>query len=279
MRTIPGNKVIAAVEKLCGAANVEMPKDILEALEAAQKSEESPAARYALTQNIENARLALKSKMPLCQDTGMAVFFVEVGRDARIKEDIYKLIAEGVRRGYKKSYLRASMVGDPIFRKNTGDNTPPIIHTEIVSGSKLKIHFMPKGGGAENMSRQMTLTPSAGIEGVKKFIIETIENAGPNACPPFVVGVGIGGNFETAPLLAKKVLLRKIGTKHKDSFYKNLEQDLLEEANRLGIGAQGVGGSITALSVFVEVSPCHISAIPVAVNIQCHVCRHKSVTL
>jgi fumarate hydratase subunit alpha len=230
---------------------------------------------------LENHRLAAREQRPACQDTGLAVVFLELGQDVRIEGgDLVAAINEGVRRGYEKGYLRKSVVAEPLFeRKNTRDNTPAIIHTSIVAGDKLKITLAPKGGGAENMSGVAMMIPAAGVEGVRKFVIEQVRKAGPNPCPPVVVGVGIGGNFEVAPLLAKKALVRPMGSRNPNPAYAALEDELLEAINKLGIGPQGLGGSTTALAVHVEYAPCHIASLPVAVNLNCHVSPHQSITL
>jgi fumarate hydratase subunit alpha len=279
MRILDAKTIIREVAVLCGRANYALPADVDSAMRKAAAKEVSLPAKDALMQCVENSMLAGKYMMPLCQDTGLAVFFVEFGTDLRVKGGIYRAIESGVRAGYKKNYLRASVVGDPLRRKNTGDNTPPVIHLKLVPGNKLKITFMPKGGGAENMSRLVMLAPYAGEEGVVKFVVDTVEQAGPNPCPPIIVGVGIGGTFDTVAILAKKALLRKIGSINKDPYYKGLEKKLLNAVNKLGIGAQGLGGRISALSVFIEHAPCHIASLPVAVNIQCHVARHESIVL
>ena len=227
-----------------------------------------------------NSELAAKEQMPICQDTGTAVVFLEIGQEVYIKGGyIYDAVNEGVRQGYYEGYLRKSIVKHPWIRENTGDNTPAIIHADIVPGDTLKIIVAPKGGGSENMSALTMLKPAAGLEGVKQFVIDTVKKAGPNACPPIIVGVAVGGNFEKAAILAKKALLRKLGQAHPDPMVAKVEQELLKKINDLGIGPQGFGGKITALAVHLEIFPCHIASLPVAVNINCHVSRHKSVVL
>lgn len=280
MKEIDAQRVIDAVKDLCIAANCDLSEDVLTAIKNAQEKEESPVGKEILKLLIENAEVARSEKLPICQDTGVAVVFVELGDEVKIVNgDIRTAINEGVKRGYTEGYLRKSMVKSPLNRVNTGDNTPAIIHFEPVKGDKLKITILPKGGGSENMSQLKMLTPSEGVEGVKKFVIETVKRAGSNPCPPIVVGVGIGGNFEYAPLLAKKALLREVGKHNPDPEIAKLEEELLELINRTGIGPQGLGGRVTALAVNIETHPCHITALPVAVNIECHAHRHKEVVL
>ncbi|SNX53843.1 fumarate hydratase [Thermoanaerobacterium sp. RBIITD] len=280
MRKIDAKLISDIVEKLCIDANYNLPEDIFDNLKEREKKEESKLGVSILKNIIENAEVAKKREIPICQDTGIAVVFVEIGQDVHIVNGSLKeAINEGVRNGYNKGFLRKSMVGDPIIRMNTNDNTPAIIHYNIVGGDKLSITVAPKGAGSENMSALKMLKPSDGIEGVKKFILDTVEAAGPNACPPLIVGVGIGGNFEYAPLLAKKALLRPIGVNNDDEDIKSLEIELLEKINKLGIGPQGLGGTTTALAVNIEKYPTHIACLPVAVNIGCHVTRHASATL
>lgn len=280
MKEIDAQRVIDAVKDLCVAANCDLSEDVLTAIKNAQEKEESPVGKEILKLLIENAEVARSEKLPICQDTGVAVVFVELGDEVKIVNgDIRTAINEGVKRGYTEGYLRKSMVKSPLNRVNTGDNTPAIIHFEPVKGDKLKITILPKGGGSENMSQLKMLTPSEGVEGVKKFVIETVKRAGSNPCPPIVVGVGIGGNFEYAPLLAKKALLREVGKHNPDPEIAKLEEELLELINRTGIGPQGLGGRVTALAVNIETHPCHITALPVAVNIECHAHRHKEVVL
>ncbi|MBU2567251.1 MAG: fumarate hydratase [Elusimicrobia bacterium] len=277
MRDINISEITGVVKKLCLDTNFVLPEDVWKKLREAQATEESPAGKDVLKQIIENDTIAEKEKIPMCQDTGLAVVFVEVGQEVHITGgDLTDAINQGVREGYTEGYLRKSVVADPLRRKNTGDNTPAVIHTEIVSGDKLKISVIPKGGGSENMGSLAMLPPSAGVEGVKKFVVDAVKKAGSNPCPPIVVGVGIGGTFDGVALLAKRSLLRPLDSVHPDSYYAGLEKELLKEINNIGIGPQGLGGRVTALAVLIETYPCHITAIPVAVNIQCHACRRKT---
>jgi fumarate hydratase subunit alpha len=277
MREIPYEKVVEAVKEMCILSNSVLGEDVYKALEEAFKREESPVGKEVLKQIIENDRIAKEEMLPICQDTGTAVVFVELGEEVRIKGGYLKeAIYEGVRRGYDEGYLRKSMVVDPLRRKNTGDNTPPIIHIELFPDDRLKITVAPKGGGSENMSVARLFPPAVGREGIKRFVVETVERAGGNPCPPVIVGVGIGGNFEYSAYLAKKAILRPIGSRNPDPYYGELEEEILEEINKLGIGPMGVGGNITAFDVHIEAYPCHIASLPVAVNIQCHAARHLS---
>ncbi len=281
MRQIHYSEVIDVVAQLCQDTNFSLPEDVLNSLRKARAEEESPLGRIVLAQILENAQIAAEEKVPICQDCGTAIVFLELGEELEITGgnlNLYAAIEEGVRRGYKEGYLRKSIC-HPFTRKNTGDNTPAMIYTDIVPGNKLKIMFCPKGGGSENMSAIKMLSPSEGIEGVKKFVIETVKSAGSNPCPPIVVGVGIGGTFERVALLAKKALLRPFGSQNTDSELAALEDELLEKINCLGIGPAGLGGSTTALSVHIEMLPCHIASLPVAININCHAARHKEVTI
>ena len=279
MRELNVKEIQEAVKKLCMEANYYIPDDVMMALRKGVEEEESAVARATLNILIENNELAAKEEMPICQDTGLAVIFVELGQDVHlVGGDLYDAINEGVRQGYKEGYLRKSTC-HPFTRKNMGDNTPAIVHLSIVPGDKVKITVAPKGGGSENMSALRMMKPAEGLEGIKKFVIETVEKAGPNPCPPVVVGVGIGGNFEMCALLAKKALLRPIGKPNPDVELASLEQELLREINNLGIGPQGYGGRVTALAVHVEMMPCHIASLPVAVNINCHAARHKEIVL
>ena len=287
MFSIEYNEVVEAVRQLAVDAAYHLPSDVVEALEAALKKESSTEGRECLEQILENARLAEQEELPICQDTGLAVVFVEQGNEVFIQAGekekgagLTEAINQGVAEGYEQGYLRKSVVAESLDKRcNTGTNTPAIIHHEWVAGSELRITLLAKGGGAENRSRLAMLKPSDGREGVCSFVVETIKQAGADACPPFVVGVGIGGNFEVAPLLAKRALLRKINSSHPEAYYANMESDLLERINGLGIGPQGLGGSTTALGVLIETAGCHIASLPVAVNIECHAHRHKSVTL
>mgnify|MGYP001015729878 FL=1 len=280
MRTIHVSNITEAVEELCIEANLVLNRDIREALEKAEKIEESETGRSILQSLIKNADIAASDRLAICQDTGMVIVFVELGQEAHIVGgSLEEAINQGVRQGYKKGYLRNSVVEDPLRRKNTGDNTPAIIYYNIVEGDRLTLHVAPKGFGSENMSAVKMLKPSDGVEGVKKFVIDTVSQAGPNPCPPIIVGVGIGGSMEKAALLAKKALMRPIDESNPDPYYKELEEELLRSINNLGIGPAGLGGRITALGVNIDVYPTHIAGLPVAVNIGCHVTRHKSITL
>ncbi len=277
MREIAAEQITNLVARLCQTANTDLGNDVVKALNEAIQLEESQVGCDCLQRLIENAQIAAAESIPICQDTGMAIIFVEYGQQVVIKDgDFAQAIHEGVRRGYKEGYLRNSVVSDPLERVNTGDNTPAIIHTRIVPGEQLKITVAPKGFGSENMSRLKMLTPAEGIEGVKKFIVETVNLAGANPCPPIVIGVGIGGSMEMAALLAKEGLLREIGTPNQNTSLVGLEAELLQTINELGIGPQGLGGRCTALAVHVSTYPTHIAGLPVAVNISCHVTRHKS---
>ncbi len=277
---ISASEITEKVSRLCMDANFNLNEDVLDALRDSYEAEVSPVAKEIFAELLENAKIAHECQMPLCQDTGVAVVFVEIGEDIEIVGGrLYDAIHEGIREGYKKGFLRKSMVKDPLNRINTGDNTPAIIHTEFTAETHLKITFMAKGGGCENMSRLAMLTPADGKAGVINFVVETVKIAKANPCPPIIVGVGIGGTFDYAALLAKKSLLRPLGTKHIDPDTANLENEMLERINNLGIGAQGLGGWITAMAVHVERYPCHIASLPVAVNIECHAHRVKTVTL
>lgn len=276
MREIQVKEIENAVRDLCIEANYYIGNDIKEALKKSKEEEPYKIAEDVLDKILLNDEIAEKEKMPMCQDTGMACVFLEIGQDVHIIGGLLEdAINEGVRRGYTEGYLRKSVVKDPIDRVNTKDNTPAIIYYDIVAGDKIKITLAPKGFGSENMSRIGMLKPADGLEGVKKFIIETVKLAGPNPCPPMVVGVGIGGTFDKAAYLAKKALLRPINTSNKQEFYKNLEKELLQKINELGIGPQGFGGKTTALGLNIETYPTHIAGLPVAVNINCHATRHK----
>jgi len=274
MREIHVDKIIDTVKDLCIKANYELPQDVREFLLKALEREESEVGREVIKQLLENADIAQRERIPICQDTGSAVVFVELGQDVHIVGgNLHDAINEGVRRGYTEGYLRKSIVRDPLRRKNTGDNTPAFIHVELVPGDKMKITVLPKGGGSENMGKLAILTPAEGIEGVKRFVLKAVEEAGPNPCPPVVLGVGIGGTFEYATYLAKKALLRPLGVRNPDPFYAKLEEELMEEVNKLGIGPQGLGGITTALDVHVEYFATHITSLPVAVNFNCHATR------
>ncbi|MEO0131855.1 MAG: fumarate hydratase [candidate division WOR-3 bacterium] len=280
MREIKYQDIVDTVARLCIEANCIIGEDVVDAFKRALQLEESPTGRDILKQLIENTEIAKNEMIPACQDTGTAVVFVELGSDVRITGgELFDAINKGVAKGYTEGYLRKSIVADPLRRKNTGDNTPAVIHTEIVSGDRLKITVAPKGGGSENMSEVKMLTPAHGWEGIKKFVVDRVLRSKANPCPPIIVGVGIGGNFEKVAYLAKKALLREIGSVHPDPFYAEKEKELLEEINKTGIGPQGFGGRMTALAVFIETYPCHIASMPVAVNINCHAARHKTAVL
>lgn len=280
MREIPVSKITEEVARLSIEANYHLGEDVIQALHKALEIEESPVGRSIIERIIENARIADQEEYPYCQDTGFAVVYVELGQDVKlVGGDLYEAINEGVRKGYTEGYLRKSIVRDPLRRVNTGDNTPAVIWTDVVPGDKVKITVAAKGGGSENMSEVRMLKPADGAEGVKDFVVDRVERSGGNPCPPIVVGVGIGGTFEKCAWLAKKAALRKIGERNPDPFYAEMEEELLERINKLGIGPQGLGGRVTALDVHIEAYPCHIASLPVAVNIQCHADRHKSVVI
>ena len=277
MREIHSNEITNAVRELCIKANSFLPKDIENSLKKSFEDEKFEIAKDTLLKLIENSSIASSENVPICQDTGMACIFLEIGQDVHISgQFIDDAINEGVKQGYEEGYLRKSIVKDPINRINTKDNTPAAITYEFVPGENIKITVAPKGFGSENMSKIKMLKPADGIEGVKKFITDTVKEAGPNPCPPMVIGVGIGGNFDKVAALAKKALLRPIDEYNSDDFYKNLEEEMLVKINQLGIGPQGFGGKTTALGVNIETLPTHIAGLPVAVNISCHVTRHAS---
>lgn len=279
MREIDVGLITEKVKELCIQANTDLGDDVLRAFDHAIEREESPLAIEILKELKENARIAKEEKVPICQDTGVAVIFMEVGQEVHfVGGDLKEAIFEGVRQGYREGYLRKSMC-HPFTRANTGDNTPAILHIEIVPGDKVKLIVAPKGGGSENMSRVVMLSPSDGIEGIKKYVVQRVKESGSNPCPPTIIGVGIGGNFEQAALLAKKSLLRPIGSRNPDPELDRLESEILQEINRLGIGPQGLGGRTTSLAVHILMMPCHIASFPLAVNIQCHAHRHKEVIL
>ncbi len=281
MRVIEFDELVDKVKQLVIDANCYLPDDVMNAIKTAYEEEESPIGREILAQIIENNEIARRERLPICQDTGFAVFFVELGSEIYIKGGtLEQALEEGTRRGYREGYLRKSIVDDPVIdRKNTGDNTPIATHIHIVTGDKLKITFMPKGGGAENMAEVAMLSPAEGIEGVKRFVIERVKRSGGRPCPPVIVGVGIGGTFDYVAYLAKRALLRRIGEHHPDDRFAQLERDLLDEINQLGIGPMGLGGRVTALAVHVETYPCHIATMPVAVNLNCHAARHKTIVI
>ncbi len=279
MREIEVAQVTQAVKEAAVAANYEPGEDLLRALARGMAEEESESGREIFRQLLENARITREQRIPMCQDCGLAVVFVELGQDVHLVGGSFEMaIHAGVRQGYGEGYLRKSLC-DPLTRANTGDNTPAVIHTEIVAGDSLKLTVVPKGGGSENMSRVHMLKPAEGWAGIKEKVVSTVREAGPNPCPPIIVGVGIGGTFERAALLSKKALIRELGLPHADPELAKLEQELLLAVNDLGIGPQGLGGRITALAVHLLMQPCHIASLPVAVNIQCHASRHQEVIL
>jgi fumarate hydratase subunit alpha len=281
MREIEASAINRAVAKLCQDANFNLGEDVLAALKKAHQTEQSPLGRETLSQIIENACIAREEKLPLCQDCGTAVVFLEIGQDVHISGgDLNKAVEEGVRQGYEQGYLRKAMVKQPFSaRINTKDNTPAVIHTEIVPGDRLKISVLPKGAGAENMSRLGMLLPNDGQQGIIELVLKTVEEAGGNPCPPLIIGLGIGGTGEKAMLMAKKALLRRVGEPNPDPEIARLEQEVLTRVNALGVGPMGYGGTVTALAVHALVMPAHIGSLPVAVNLQCHSARHKEVML
>jgi fumarate hydratase subunit alpha len=284
VREIGFDKIVDTVEHLCIEAGHELPPDVLAALEEAARKESNPAAAKILNQLIENARIAADEKIPLCQDTGLAVVFVEQGCEVFVKTEEGQTLSDainaGVAAGYKNGFLRNSVIAEPLKnRKNTGSNTPAVIHYSVVAGDKLKIAVITKGAGCENKSQFKMFNPTAGREEIIEWIVDVVKQAGADACPPLIVGVGIGGNFELSCLLSKKALLRNLGQKNSDEFYAKLEDDLLYQINALGLGPQGLGGDTTALACLIETAPCHIASLPVAVNIECHSHRHKSAVL
>jgi len=280
MKEIQFDTIKDKVAKLCIDANCLLGDDVVQAFKNGLKIEESPAGRDILNQLLENEQIARKEMVPICQDTGWAVVWVRMGSGVRVQGgELYDAIQQGVAKGYKDGFLRKSIVEDPLRRKNTGTNTPAIIYTDIVPGDGLEITVQPKGGGAENMSEVKMLSAADGADGIAKFVLDRVWRSQANPCPPIVVGIGIGGTFEKCAMLAKHSLLREIGSVHPDPFYAEMEKNLLERINRLGIGPQGLGGRVTALAVFIEAFPCHIATMPCAVNINCHAARHQSVTL
>jgi fumarate hydratase subunit alpha len=275
MREIDVAVVSAAVAEMCKEANYYLGEDVTKAFEKGLAEEVSPVGREVFKQLLENARIAREEEVPMCQDTGTAVLFVELGQEVRlVGGDFNEALNAGVRRGYAEGYLRKSIVKDPLQRVNSGDNTPAVVHLQIVPGAQIKITLAPKGGGSENMSAVKMLTPSQGSQGLVDFVVETASRAGSNPCPPIVVGVGFGGNFEKVAYLAKKALLRPLGQPNADPFYADLEKEMLEQINNTGVGPQGFGGRFTALAVHIEAYPCHIASMPAAVNINCHASRH-----
>ena len=279
MRELSANAVTDAVARLCVKANCRLPEDIRRRLEMMEQAEDWPAAAEILSQIRENYRLAEACASPICQDTGLACVFLEIGQDVHIIGNLHDAVNEGVAKGYTDGYLRKSAVRDPLNRVNTGDNTPAMIYIDLVPGDTVKITVAPKGFGSENMSAIKMLRPSDGVQGVKDFVLQTVKNAGPNPCPPIVVGVGIGGTFDKAAYLAKTAMLRSVEEPNPDPYYAALEQELLEQINALGIGPQGLGGRTTALGVNIQTMPTHIAGLPVAVNINCHVTRHATEVL
>ena len=277
MKTIKASDIVEAVAKMCVTANHELPADVQAAFETCHAAEEAPAAKEIFRQLLENSELSRTTNLPLCQDTGLGVFFVEVGEDVKVEGgSLRAAINDGMVKGYKDGYLRKSSC-DPFTRKNTGDNAPAIIHFDIVPGDTLKICMMAKGGGSENMSRVTMLAPAQGWKGIKEFVVNRVAEAGPNPCPPTIVGVGFGGNFELAAINSKQALMRALDDRHPDPEIAKLEDELLEAINHLGIGPMGLGGKTTSLGVKIVVAPCHLASLPLAVNIQCHSARHKEV--
>ena len=277
MREINVSQITDVVERLCIEANTHLPGDVKDAICKCRATEDWDVAKGVLDKIIENYEIADANEVPICQDTGMACVFLEIGQDVHlVGGNLAEAVDEGVRRGYTNGYLRKSVVADPVLRGNTGDNTPAMLYTEIVPGEQIKITVGPKGFGSENMSQIRMFKPSAGLQGIKDFIIEAVETAGPNPCPPMVIGVGIGGTFDKAALLAKKALMRPVDSSHPNPFYADLEKEMLEKVNELGIGPQGFGGKTTAIGLNIETMATHIAGMPCAININCHVTRHKS---
>lgn len=279
MREIAAQKITEVVKKLCIEANTYLPQDMKNRIEASHTAETWPQAKEILERIIENYQIADQQAKPICQDTGVACVFIKLGQEVHVNGDLAEAIHEGVRQGYTEGYLRKSVVRDPLDRVNTGDNTPAMIYYDIVPGDQLEITVAPKGFGSENMSQIKMLKPSDGLQGVKDFILKVVEDAGPNPCPPIVVGVGVGGTFDKAAYMAKKALMRSAEERHPEPFWAQLEAEMLERINALGIGPQGFGGKTTALCVNIEKCPTHIAGLPVAVNINCHVTRHKTEVL
>lgn len=279
MRQLDANLITQVVKKLCIEANCHLPEDMKQCIQHSYQQEQWPQAQEILERIIQNYEIADENNQPICQDTGVACVFLKIGQDVHIQGDITQAVNEGVRQGYQEGYLRKSVVADPLDRVNTGDNTPAMLYFEIVPGEQVEITVAPKGFGSENMSQIKMLRPSDGLQGVKDFVLKVVEDAGPNPCPPIVVGVGIGGTFDKAALLAKKALLREGNSENPKPMYAQLERELLEEINALGIGPQGFGGKTTALAVNIETFPTHIAGLPVAVNINCHVTRHQTEVL
>ena len=279
MRSIDSKVIEDTVARLCIEANLRLPPDVINAIERAEKAEPWDGAKRILSLLGDNVRIASEKTLPVCQDTGMACVFVELGQDVHIDGDFEEAVNNGVRRGYGEGYLRKSVVCDPLRRVNTGDNTPALLTVKLTRGDKMRITVMPKGFGSENMSALKMLKPADGVEGVKNFVLETVEKAGANPCPPIIVGVGIGGSFDKAAYLAKHALLRPVDEPNPDEYYAALERELLDKINALGIGPQGFGGKTTALAVLIEAMPTHVAGLPVAVNISCHATRRASASL
>ncbi len=281
VREITAQEITAAVRELCMRVSWDLPRDVEQALRQGYAREESSFGRYMLEQILQNCQLARERRQAICQDTGVAVLFVQVGQEVHIAGgSLAEAVNEGVRQGYADGFLRKSVVAEPLFaRENTGDNTPAVLHTELVEGDRLRILLLPKGAGSENMGAVKMLKPADGLEGARRFILDAVRAAGGNPCPPIVVGVGVGGTMEMAPILAKKALAREIGSRNPDARYAELEEELLGEINRMGIGPQGLGGRVTALDVHIEAYPTHIAMLPVAVNLNCHASRHGEIVL
>lgn len=279
MRSIDSKVIEDTVARLCIEANLRLPPDVINAIESAEKAEPWDGAKRILSLLGDNVRIASEKTLPVCQDTGMACVFVELGQDVHIEGDFEQAVNNGVRRGYGEGYLRKSVVCDPLRRVNTGDNTPALVTVKLTRGDKMRITVMPKGFGSENMSALKMLKPADGVEGVKNFVLDTVEKAGANPCPPIIVGVGIGGSFDKAACLAKHALLRPVNEPNPDEYYAALERELLDKINALGIGPQGFGGKTTALAVLIEAMPTHVAGLPVAVNISCHATRRASASL
>ena len=279
MREVQVEAIRDVVERLFIEANYDLSEDVIERFKDALEEEESPVGREVIEELLLNARIARDERIPICQDTGLAILFMEMGQDVHVTGgDLEEAVSEGVRRAYRKGYLRKSAC-DPFTRKNTGDNTPPILHVKIIPGEHIRVIVMPKGGGSENYSEVRMLTPSDGVEGVKRFVLEMVQKAGANPCPPITIGVGIGGNFETSALLSKEALMLPFGKRSDDPYLRELELAILGDVNKLGIGPEGYGGSVTALDLHIKSRPCHIASLPVAVNLQCHAHRIKEATI
>ncbi len=279
MREIQAREIAETVKRLCIEANRHLPADVAEALRAFRAQEPFESARDTLDVLLQNERIARETEMPICQDTGMAVVFADIGQEAHIAGDFESAIQEGVRAGYTEGLLRKSVVADPLRRRNTEDNTPAIVHVRLVAGDRVTLTVAPKGFGSENMSRLAMLTPAQGVEGVKAFVLDTVRQAGANPCPPMVLGVGIGGDFERVAEMAKRALLLPLGARNPDPFYAELEEELLEQVNATGIGPQGLGGRTTCIGLHILQMATHIAGLPVAVNVSCHVTRHQTATL